>query len=186
MMLMQTVIGFISAIILNIVFEIFFAAGQLISSQIGLSMASQYDPRFGSVTHLTQFYIITATLIFFSINGHIFIIKSIVDSFQAIPIDQTIISRGMLFTILKYSQVIFNSSVLVSITLITTVLIINIGLAFITKFAPQFNIFSVGININLIAGLTAVYLTYQAFVNFASPEIQHGLSVLMHFFPKGH
>ncbi len=58
----QFFIGFVSGFIINIVFDVFLALGQVISLQIGLSMASLIDPRFGSITSLTQFYMLTSIL----------------------------------------------------------------------------------------------------------------------------
>lgn len=177
-MLYQVFIGFISALILNIIFEVFVALGQIIATEIGLSIASLMDPRFGGITSLTHFYVITTSLIFLLLNGHLFALKAIVDSFVALPLYHTFVPKTLITDILTYSSIIFSSSVLLSITIIMTVLLTNISLAVMTKFAPQFNLFSIGINITLIIGLFSLYLTFDVLVEKTMVLIQEGLQFL--------
>lgn len=160
----QILIGFISGLILNLVFEVFVALGQIVSAQIGLSMASLIDPRLGNITSLTHFYVITISLIFLLLNGHLFIIKLILDSFSIIPLDHHFIPKGLISDVLTYSSVMFTGSILLSITLVMAILVTNLALAVMTKFAPQFNIFSIGINMTLIIGLVCIYVTFDFFI----------------------
>jgi flagellar biosynthesis protein FliR len=51
------------------------------------------------------------------------------------------------------------------------VLLCNITLAILSKLAPQFNLFSVGINIELLLGLFMIYLTFTAFVYHSKDSI---------------
>jgi flagellar biosynthesis protein FliR len=60
---MQIFVGFVAGLILNIVFDVFLGVGQIVSTQIGLGLASLIDPRLGSITSLAHFYMITASLI---------------------------------------------------------------------------------------------------------------------------
>lgn len=176
----QFLIGFITGLVLNIIFEIFSGYGQVISSQIGLNMASLIDPTLGNVTTLTQFYSIVVILLFLLLNGHLFIIKTIVDSFSIIPLGETFVPKNMIYDVLKYSEVIFVSSILLSITIIVTIFIVNFSLAVMTKFAPQFNIFSVGVSMTLIIGLICVYSMFHLFTNQADEQIKTGLNQLVH------
>jgi len=50
--------------------------------------------------------------VFFALNGHIFMMKEILESFQTMPLDQLLISKHMLYSVLQYSERIFSSSVL--------------------------------------------------------------------------
>jgi flagellar biosynthetic protein FliR len=171
-------VGMLAGFILNIVFEVFLAVGQLISTQIGLSMASMYDPRFGSITTLSHFYIILTTLIFFLINGHLYIINAIVNSFTVLPVDKIMLAKSMMSDVLAYSSTIFSGSIMLSISLIITILLTNIAVAVMTKFAPQFNVFSIGINLTLVMGLVFIYATFNLFVNHGDNLLQDCLSYL--------
>lgn len=176
--LFQVLIGFLSGLILNIVFEIFSALGQIISMQIGLSMASMIDPRLGSITQLTHFYTFSVFLIFFLMNGHLYVIQTILDSFTFLPIGESIMPRDLIKEILRYSSIIFSQSVLLSITIIIAIMIVNLALALMSKLAPQFNVFSVGVNMMLIMGLICVYYLFDIFVDKTNVIFDEGLAFL--------
>lgn len=177
-MLFQSFIGLISGLILNLVFEVFVSAGQVISTQIGLSMASLIDQRFGYITSLTHFYIMVSTLLFLFLNGHLFAIKAIIDSFTVLPVYQEIIPVNTLEAIFSYAGVIFSGGILLSITIIIVLLLTNIALAVMTKFAPQFNLFSIGINMQLIIGLICIYITFSLFLDNSGNLIRDNLGFL--------
>lgn len=183
-MVFQVFIGLVSAMVLNIIFELFIAVGQITSLQIGLGMASLIDPRFGTITSLTSFYVILTTIIFLFLNGHLFIIKMIVDSFDAFPVYHELIKTNILGDVLNYAHVIFNGSIMLSMTVIVTLLLTNVSVSIMTKFAPQFNLFSVGINIELVIGLLCIYLTFNLFVDNASNMITECLNHISTIFTK--
>jgi flagellar biosynthetic protein FliR len=176
--LFQFFVGFISGLILNIVFEVFTSLGQIISTQIGLSLASVLDPRFGNITSLTQFYMFSIMLVFLFLNGHLIVIKTLTDSFSVLPVGQYFIPNNMILSVLKYTSVIFSGAIMLSIAIIIAVLVVNFAMALMTKFAPQFNIFSIGINMTLILGLFCVYMTFNTFIDKGAMLVLDGLHFL--------
>lgn len=174
----QFLIGFLAGFILNIVFEIFTAFGQILSAQIGLGLASLIDPRLGSITPISQFYMYAVILIFLFLNGHLFLIKTIVDSFFVISFDQEFIPKDLMLSILKYSSIIFEGSILLSMAIIVSVLLTNFALAVMTRFAPQFNLFSIGINMTLIIGLIIIFITFNLFIDKSTEMMHQGLLFL--------
>lgn len=184
--IIQFLLGFIGALILNIVFEVISAAGQLISLEIGLSMISIFDPKLGNITKVTHLYVFTILILFFLMNGHLFIVQTIVDSFTAIPIDNSAIPTRLISKILEYSKIIFTDSIILAITVIVAILITNFSLAILSKFAPQFNIFSIGTNLTLIIGLIIVYITFNVFLDKSQELIGQGLEFLRHSLVRSH
>lgn len=180
LMTVQAMIGFVAGLILNLTFEIFTAAGQIISAEIGLSAASLFDPKFGNITTLTNFYVITATILFLAMNGHLIIIEAIVKSFAVLPVD-VLIANFKGNVVFKYASIIFVGGVLVSITIIAAILMTNICLAVMSKFAPQFNLFSVGLSMSLIIGLICVYLTYHIVIDRGEQYIHSGINTYMSY-----
>jgi flagellar biosynthetic protein FliR len=183
-MLFQSFIGLMSAFILNIIFEIFVAVGQITSSQIGLSMASLIDHRYGYITSLTHFYVITASIIFLFLNGHILAIQAIVNSFDVLPLYSELLPATLMSDVLHYAGIIFSGAVMLSITIMTVILLTNITLAVMTKFAPQFNLFSIGINMQVVIGLICVYATFELFFDNSDELITQGISFLQHSYDK--
>jgi flagellar biosynthesis protein FliR len=180
----QILIGFLAGLVLNIVFEIFVGIGQIVSTQIGLSMASLIDLRFGYITSLTHFYVILGTIVFLSLNGHLFAIKLIMDSFSIIPLTYQGVPGGIFLGIANYASVIFSGSIMLCITVIVVIMTTNIAIAIMSKFAPQFNLFTIGINIQLIIGLLCIYITFYMLVNREFSFINDGFNVIQLLFTK--
>lgn len=174
----QFFVGMIGGLILNVTFEIFTALGQIISMQTGLSLAAVLDPRLGSITSLTAFYMYTLSIIFFSINGHLFVMKLLSDSFMALPIDKILVPQALLLDIMRYSTVMFSGAVGLAMSIIVTIMITNFALAMMSRFAPQFNLFSIGINMALILGLICVYITYNLTVVKGMAFLQEAMAFI--------
>lgn len=160
----QVILGLTCGIIMNIFLEVFSAVGQIVSVQIGLSAASLFDPKFGVITSLTNFYVIIGSILFFEMNGHLILIKTLVQSFSALPVT-VLLSQFYGASIAHFSSIIFSGSVLISLTVITAILMTNLAMAFVSKFAPQFNLFSIGLNVSILIGLVCVYLTFQMLID---------------------
>lgn len=176
----QFLIGFMAGLILNIVFEVAVCFGQIVSTQTGLSMASLIDPSFGNITSLTQFYTYLTIMIFLSLNGHLLMIKVIINSFSVISINENFIPLHLISTILDYSGVIFSGAVKLSFAVIISILLCNLALGVMVRFAPQFNFYSIGVNITLIFGLIFLYLMFYIFTNKISIVIDNGILFLKH------
>jgi len=70
----QVIIGIAMGLTIRVVFVVLEMAGQLIGQLMGLLMASMVDPSNGNrVPIIGQFYLLLATLLFLSIDGHLFI-----------------------------------------------------------------------------------------------------------------
>jgi flagellar biosynthesis protein FliR len=179
-LLFQFLIGFLTGLFLNLLFEIFVAAGQILSTQFGFGLVSLLDPRLGMISSLTQFYTIMISLVFLAMDGHLLIIKMIVESFQYLPIDHFYIPAHLIMKVLNYAGVIFSGSIMIAMILVLCILLTNISLAVMTKFAPQFNLFSIGINMTMVIGLVSAYITYDLFVDKGFTVVQEAMTILQH------
>ena len=73
---------------------------------------------------------------------------------------------------------------MLSMSIIVAILITNFTLATMTRFAPQFNLFSIGINMSLIIGLILLYFTYNLYTDKSETLVQEGMTFLQHSFAK--
>ncbi len=178
--MVQFVIGFASGLIMNIILEVFSAIGQIVSMQIGLSAASLFDPKFGVITSLTHFYVMVGTIIFLEMNGHLMMIDTLVRSFSVLPVG-VLLTQFYGSSIASFSSIIFSGSILVSMTVIAAVLMTNIAMAFISKFAPQFNLFSIGLNVSILIGLVCITLSFQIYIDHGHAVINEILSFFRHY-----
>lgn len=159
-------IGFISMMVLNT----FVLAGQIIAMQTGLGFASIVDPVNGiNVPAVGQFYLILATLLFWTLDGHLAMIQMITMSFDAFPIGEAWWTKEQFQSIAEWGAWMFISAVTLSLAPIVSLLIVNLAFGVMTKAAPQLNIFSIGFSIAQIMGLIIIWITLDNFTShFAS------------------
>jgi len=149
-------IGFISMMVINT----FVLAGQIIAMQTGLGFASIVDPINGiNVPAVGQFYLILATLLFWTFDGHLFMIEMLVVSFDAFPIGEAWFTPEQFKEIAHWAGWMFVSAVTIALAPIVSLLIVNLAFGVMTKASPQLNIFSIGFAIAQLTGLFIIWLT---------------------------
>jgi flagellar biosynthetic protein FliR len=160
LVIQQLIIGIALGFLSNMVLNTFVLAGQIVALQTGLGFASIIDPVNGiSVPAVGQFYLILATLLFWSLDGHLSMIRMIVMSFEAFPIGEAWFAPEQFRDIAHWAGWMFISAVTISLAPIVSLLIVNLAFGVMTKAAPQLNIFSIGFAIAQIMGLIIIWLT---------------------------
>lgn len=156
----QVMIGLSGGGIVQLVFAAVVFAGQGIALSMGLGFASMVDPQNGQqVPVIAQLYVITGTLIFVSLDGHLLLIKMLLDSFTSLPIGIDGIAKAGIWAIIAWSSRMFAGGLLLAMPVIVSLLLVNIGFGVATRAAPQLNIFSVGFPVTLILGIVLIWLT---------------------------
>lgn len=91
----------------------------------------------------------------------------LVESFTLIP-SVPVFKTQSLMHLLNYTSILFKGIVMLSLSVIFALLLTNFTLALLTKFAPQLNLFSIGINISLLLCLLILYLGFDILVENGS------------------
>lgn len=156
----QVVIGLVTGFIVQMVFATVVFAGQGVALGMGLGFASMVDPENGQqVPVVAQFYVMTTTLVFLGLDGHLLLIKMLLDSFVTLPIGIDGLSTTDLWVVLAWSSRMFAGGLLLSMPVIISLLLVNISFGVAARAAPQLNIFSVGFPITLLLGILLIWLT---------------------------
>lgn len=149
----QILIGLIMGFILMLVFAAVTLAGENIAMSMGLSFAMASDPINGvQVPVVSQFLVITASLLFLSMDGHLSLINMMVTSFEILPIGTEGVSTAALWALLEWAKIMFNAAASIALPAIISLLTVNLVMGIMTRAAPQLNIFSVGFPMTMMAG----------------------------------
>jgi flagellar biosynthetic protein FliR len=155
----EILIGAAMGLTVRLIFAAIEMGGEIAGLQMGLSFAGYIDPSSGSNnTAVSSYFGIMAVLLFLSINGHLLLISGVVNSFQYIPVGAGDDLLGISKTITQMGAKIFSVALSISLPIIVTLLVVNIGLGIMSRIAPQLNVFAVGFPISLAVGLCAVLL----------------------------
>ncbi len=149
----QILIGLIMGFILMLVFAAVTLAGENIAMSMGLGFAMASDPINGAqVPVVGQFLVITASLLFLSMDGHLSLISMMAASFEILPIGTDGVSTAALWTLLQWAKIMFNAAASIALPAIMSLLTVNLVMGVMTRAAPQLNIFSVGFPMTMMAG----------------------------------
>lgn len=179
---MQLFLGILTGFVVNLFVDVFLALGQLVSAQSGLGFVSFYVPKIGTITPLSQFFFITAAVVFFELNAHLLLVKMIIETFKTPLSGIETIDLDVLKQVMIFTKIIFSASLMLSLALLISLLVANMTLAIMTKFSPQLNIFSIGITLSLITGFFVLYMCFDAITEHGRillNDIMYFCSVLM-------
>ncbi|MFT5937607.1 MAG: flagellar biosynthetic protein FliR, partial [Pseudohongiellaceae bacterium] len=166
----QLLIGLSLGFFLQMVFQTFVLAGQMIAMQMGLGFASMMDPTNGvNVAVVSSFYLMFVTMLFIALDGHLTMLEVLVESFRSLPIslDFNFASTSLLAIISSISW-IFSSAMIIALPALTALLITNVAFGIMTRAAPQLNIFALGFPVSLLLGVFLMWLTLPAVAESAA------------------
>jgi flagellar biosynthetic protein FliR len=132
--------------------------GHLIDFQIGLSMASVFDPVSlvqSPVSANLYYYIVL--LMFIESGGLNACISVLVKSYQYLPIGKFAFSASLAKYLIYLTQTAFLIGLRFAMPIIAALFLIDVGLGILVKVAPQANVFVVGAPIKLLAGYFVIF-----------------------------
>lgn len=142
-------VGFISHMFLTSLY----VAGQIIDTQIGFGMVNVFDPQSNSqVPIIGTFYNVLAILVFLTINGHHYLIKALVSSYDYISIGQFAFTKNVITQIIDILGQTFIIGFKISGPILATIFIADVLLGILARTVPQMNVFVVGMPLKIIAG----------------------------------
>ncbi len=140
-------------------------AGQIAGYQMGFAVANVVDPATSvQIPILSQFYNLTAMLVFLAINAHHMFFSALVDSYAVLPPLSMHIHAELVKMIMQLAANMFTVAIKVGAPLIAVMLLVSVGLGLVSRTVPQIHIFIVAMPLKIVIGLifmavVAPYLT---------------------------
>lgn len=151
------ILGYMTAVCNNIMLY----AGNLIDMDIGISMAQVFDPSTGAQVAITgSMYNYFILLLLIASDMHRYLLRAFVDSFTLIPLGQVVFNTDSLYlTFVKFIADLFIIAFRIFLPVFACIMILNCVLGIMVKVSPQMNMFSIGIQLKMIIGFLALFLT---------------------------
>ncbi|MBM3215308.1 flagellar biosynthetic protein FliR [Candidatus Poribacteria bacterium] len=135
-------------------------AGQVISFQMGLALATTFDPNSGvQNTVVATMYYWAALMVFLAVNGHYFVLMGVVNSYNAIGFGQATFDGNVLLVIIQFLGDIFKVAIQVSAPVTVVLFFTNALLAILGRAMPQMHIFLVGLPVTIGLGFLVLALS---------------------------
>ncbi|MCD8038987.1 MAG: flagellar biosynthetic protein FliR [Lachnospiraceae bacterium] len=159
--LKEVTVGLLVGLAAQMCTSIVLFAGRIMDMEIGLSMASVLDPLTNEQSTVTGVLLQYGTmLILYTTGFHRYLLQALMETFTLIPINAININTDKLLTNLvtfltSYVSIGFR----ICLPIFASITLMNVVLGLLAKLAPQMNMFSVGIQLKLLAGLTVLLIT---------------------------
>ena len=166
---MEGITGLLIGFAANICSSIVLLAGNIIDMDIGLSMATEFNPEMNNeITISGNFYYYFVMLLLVASDMHVFVLRAVCDSFSVVPIGQATFEwDNLMLAMIKYMGDLFVIGFRIFLPIFACMMVLNSILGIMAKVAPQMNMFAVGIQLKLLVGLTVMFLTVFMLPNVA-------------------
>lgn len=179
-LMQQLVIGLAMGFMIRVVFAGIEMAGETIGLTMGLGFATFFDPQTkGRSSAISQFLVIVTTLLFLSMNVHLSLFETLINSFKTIPISTTLTMGFSFMKLAIWGEEIFKIGMMLSLPIVAALLITNIALGILTRAAPQLNLFGIGFPITIGVGFLMLYLLLPHLLGPIETIFQHGINSII-------
>jgi len=159
MVLTETITGLTAGIGASMVFSVFRMAGQYLDLHIGFAAAQLFDPM--SVEHntlLAQFLYMLGIVLLFSLDAHHFLLMALAKSFQVIPLGRLISPEVTVLRLMQIFGLSVTYALRIAFPVIVVLFLFDLGLGFISRAVPQFNVLMAGFPLKIFVGVLGVSL----------------------------
>lgn len=159
--LREGITGLLIGFAANICSSIVFLAGNIIDMDIGLSMATEFNPEINSeVTFTGNFYYYAVMMILLASDMHSYVVRAACDSFLVVPIGGAVFDwEHLLISFIRYMTDLFVIAFRIFLPIYMVIMVLNCVLGIMAKVAPQMNMFAIGMQAKVFVGLFVLYFT---------------------------
>ncbi|RJP69884.1 MAG: flagellar biosynthetic protein FliR [Candidatus Abyssobacteria bacterium SURF_17] len=172
----ELLIGLVMGASLTFLFAAIQYAGQIVDFQMGFSIVNLIDPTQDvQIPVMGLFHFLIATLLFLAMDAHHWIIRALVDSFEAVPLMTAGFSSLVIGSVAKAFGDLFVIAMRIAAPAIAVLMLYNVSLGIIAKTVPQINLLIVGFPIRIALGMIVVGLSMA----FFHPYLSHAFDVMV-------
>jgi len=157
-------VGLIMGFFLTLVFISLQVAGQFIDYQTGFGMINVLDPESRvQVPIMGQFLYIMAMLLFLIISGHHWLIQSLVQSFQALPLGFFTMDKDLVLFINTAFVKILVLSFKIAAPVVAAIFLSEMAFGVMARAIPQMNLLIVGLPVKIGLGIFMISMVLPLF-----------------------
>ena len=152
-------IGAIMGFITRILIMAIQVAGSFMDMQMGLSVASAFDPSTGGqTTIMSRILYFFSTVMFLLTNTHHLVLIVFFESYRIMPVVSQVRFNGLLTMLGDLGARLFLSGISIALPVILIIFMLDFSLGLLARLAPQVNVFFLGFQMKPILGLTIFLL----------------------------
>jgi len=152
-LLLELGVGGVVSLIMRFFFYIPDQGGELVDTQMGMSMGKMYDPGAqSSMTSTASMLNAMMVLLFFECNGHITLLRLMCTSGEIVPFGQAALGEAVANRAVELFTECALLAVKVSFPVLAAELMGQFGMGILMRAIPQINVFAINIELKVIIG----------------------------------
>jgi flagellar biosynthetic protein FliR len=157
--LQEVLFGFTAGLLLRLLFDAVFIAGEIVAVHTGLAFLTMFLPQQPQATVMAGFSTLMASTLFLTLGGAEAVFLGLARSLERVPVGgfNLYTLDGEVF--LRFFYESFSMGVKIALPVLIAALITNVILAVVNRFIPQINVFMVGLPLQIAVGLVVFMIS---------------------------
>ncbi|MCR1921290.1 flagellar biosynthetic protein FliR [Flavonifractor plautii] len=174
-LLLELGIGLVLGFVMRVVFSVVQIGGEVIDTQMGMTMAQIYDASSQANLSVTASLLnILLILDFFAENGHYTLMRLLTTSGELVPYGATALGDGVYAYVIELFLACMLLAVKLAMPILAAELLGEVGMGVLMKAIPQINAFVINIELKVIIGLLLFFLLLTPINEFLL-ELESGM-----------
>lgn len=164
LLIKEFAVGFVVGYVMELFFFAITFGGYIIDFQLGLTMATVYDPQSNSQVAVTGSLLQTwFVLLFFAVDGHLALMKILVTSAEILPYGSVMLTQGAGPRVLEVFLNCVELGMRLSLPILAAEFLVQVGIGIMNKVVPQISIFVINIQLKIIVGIGLLIIMFSSF-----------------------
>ena len=153
MLLGEALLGLIMGMAVQFLFFGIQSGGELLGFQMGFTMVNIADPLSGAQNGAVGYLLwMVSILTFLTLNGHLFMIKALADSFRLVPAGGLLLGEVLVRQVFDLSAQIFILALKIAAPVMVALFLTELALGLMNRVAPQMQVMLIGFPLKIAAG----------------------------------
>ena len=153
MLLGELILGLIMGLAVQFLFVAIQSGGELLGFQMGFTMVNVADPLSGMQNGAAAYFLwMVSILTFLSLDGHLYMIKALADSFSLVPAGGLLLGDVLIRQVFDLSAQLFVLALKVAAPVMVALFLTEIALGLMNRAAPQMQVMLIGFPLKIAAG----------------------------------
>ena len=153
MLVKELILGMMLGMCVYFIFAGVQTGGEIMGFQMGFTMMTMADPASGAQVSISSQILHMVTLVvFLAMDGHLYLISALADSFAYIPPGGLVVSTPLAGDIITLSAGMFSLAIRIAAPVIAALFMVELTLALMGRAAPQMNLLTLGFPAKIAVG----------------------------------
>ena len=164
---LEMLMGYLVGLVIQLFFYIPSLGGEIIDTQMGMSMGRTYDPSSQSSTTVTASLLSALMmLLFFAANGHYTLLRIMMSSGNLVPYGRIALGQNLYWTIAELFVECTVMAIKLCMPILAAELLGQVAMGILMKVIPQINVFAINIELKVIIGLGLLLVLLMPFSEY--------------------